>query len=238
MTNPSDTTLKNGSLSNTQICVLCLQKTNLLCLQKTNLLCLQTRHLARHLLCPQTRHQLCQQTRHLWSPKTSQCYGEHRGPPSAAPCVVNRKGMSWETTDVLSADTTDVSSADTTDVLPADTTDVLSADTTGLSAANARFPKPRFGILEGANWIALSNGCHGRLTGDFFGSRTPPLWRRQLWGWLGPGRGFARPTLDFKPGVWVLVWLLLPSNIGLGLLAGGGSRRPRNSKYLSKELFP
>ena len=42
----------------------------------------------------------------------------------------NEEGMSWETTDVLSADTTDVLSADTTDVLSADTTDVLSADTT------------------------------------------------------------------------------------------------------------
>ena len=42
----------------------------------------------------------------------------------------NEEGMSWETTDVLSADTTDVLSADTTDVLSADTTDVLSTDTT------------------------------------------------------------------------------------------------------------
>ena len=57
------------------------------------------------------------------------------------PCVVNRIGMSWETTEVLSADTTDVLSADTTDVLSADTTDVLSADTTGLSSANTRQPK-------------------------------------------------------------------------------------------------
>ena len=38
----------------------------------------------------------------------------------------NEEGMSWETTDVLSADTTDVLSADTTDVLSADTTDGLS----------------------------------------------------------------------------------------------------------------
>ena len=41
----------------------------------------------------------------------------------------NEEGMSWETTDVVSADTTDVLSADTTDVLSADTTDVLSTDT-------------------------------------------------------------------------------------------------------------
>ena len=50
-------------------------------------------------------------------------------PRSGFPSVDNAWGMSWETTDVLSADTTDVLSADTTDVLSADTTDVLSADT-------------------------------------------------------------------------------------------------------------
>ena len=38
----------------------------------------------------------------------------------------NEEGISWETTDVLSADTTDVLSADTTDVLFAATTEGLS----------------------------------------------------------------------------------------------------------------
>ena len=42
--------------------------------------------------------------------------------------VGNGIGMSWETTDVMSADTTDVLAADTTDVFPADTTHVLPAD--------------------------------------------------------------------------------------------------------------
>ena len=45
--------------------------------------------------------------------------------------VGNGVGMSWETTDVVSADTTDVLAADTTDVLPADTTHVLPADKFG-----------------------------------------------------------------------------------------------------------
>ena len=44
----------------------------------------------------------------------------------------NEEGMSWETTDVLSADTTDVFSADTTDVLSAGTTGVLSAEETSV----------------------------------------------------------------------------------------------------------
>ena len=38
-------------------------------------------------------------------------------PLRGRPCVGNEEGMSWETTDVLSADTTDVLSADTTDVV-------------------------------------------------------------------------------------------------------------------------
>ena len=70
---------------------------------------------------------------------------------------------------------------------------------------NPRFGKslnPDLGVLEGEKLdLSLSNGCHGRLTGNFFGSRTPPLRRRQLWGWLGLGRGFARPTLDFETGL-------------------------------------
>ena len=46
--------------------------------------------------------------------------------------VGNGVGMSWETTDVVSADTTDVLAADTRDVLPADTTHVLPADKFGV----------------------------------------------------------------------------------------------------------
>ena len=49
-------------------------------------------------------------------------------------------------------------------------------------------------------------------------SHTPPLRRRLLWRWVVLGRVFARPTLDFEMGVWVLV----PSNIGLAFLAGEG----------------
>ena len=42
-------------------------------------------------------------------------------PRSGRPCVADAQGMSWETTDVLSADTTDVLSTDTQDVVSADT---------------------------------------------------------------------------------------------------------------------
>ena len=56
----------------------------------------------------------------------------------------NEEGMSWETTDVLSADTSDVLSADTTDVLSADTTDVLSADTRNLCAPETALPQGLF----------------------------------------------------------------------------------------------
>ena len=58
--------------------------------------------------------------------------GDRGGPPSAAPFVVNRIGVSWQTADFLSVDTTDFLSADTTDFLSTDTTDVLSANTTVL----------------------------------------------------------------------------------------------------------
>ena len=44
----------------------------------------------------------------------------------------NGVGMSWETSEVLSADTTDVLAADTTDVLPADATHALPADKFGV----------------------------------------------------------------------------------------------------------
>ena len=63
-------------------------------------------------------------------------------PLRGRPCVDNEVGMSWETTDVLSAAAADVLSADTTNVLPADTADVLSADTTGVSCANGGHPRP------------------------------------------------------------------------------------------------
>ena len=62
-------------------------------------------------------------------------------PRSGRPCVHNTLGMSWETTDVLSAAAADVLSADTTKVLPADTTGVSSAETTGLSSATFVFCK-------------------------------------------------------------------------------------------------
>ena len=51
-------------------------------------------------------------------------------PLRGRPCVGNEEGMSWETTDVLSADTTDVLSADTTDVSFADTRNLCAPETT------------------------------------------------------------------------------------------------------------
>ena len=82
------------------------------------------------------------------------------------PCVENEVGMSWETTDVLSAAAADVLSADTTDVLPTFTTDILSADTAGLPSANTSFPKvkPDFSFWRDQTG-SLSNGCGGRFTG-------------------------------------------------------------------------
>ena len=45
-------------------------------------------------------------------------------------------------------------------------------------------------------------------------------------GWMGQGRVFSRPTLDLK----IVVWVLLPSSIGLAFLAGGAPKRPKNCK--------
>ena len=71
--------------------------------------------------------------------------------------VGNGIGMSWETTDVLSADTTDVLAADTTDVLAADTTDVLSADTTDVLSADTAGELS--GPLGAQAWPVAVAGC-------------------------------------------------------------------------------
>ena len=73
---------------------------------------------------------VCQDIPMVWTTQG----GRLRRPP----CVVNRIGMSWQTTDFLSVDTTDFLSADTTDFLSADTTDFLSTDTTDVLSANTK----------------------------------------------------------------------------------------------------
>ena len=56
-------------------------------------------------------------------------------------------------------------------------------------------------------------------------------------GLAGAGRGFARPTLDFQLGFWVLVWLLFPGHIGLGFLAGGRVEETSKCKISEERII-
>ena len=107
---------------------------------------------------------------------TTLSQGAAEGSP---PCVLHSTGMSWQTTDVLSADATDRLSADTTDVLPADTTDVLSADTTVLSSANFVFTQI----------FVLKRHTFFRVVTD--GLVMGGLGMVQGGGWTGSYKGFA-----------------------------------------------
>ena len=106
-------------VSRPEICCVCRQDICCVCRQDICCVCRQD-------ICCVCRQEICGLPRH---PNGIVDTGE-RPLRGRFLCVDNGIGMSWQTTDFLSADTTDVLSADATDVLSAHTTDVLSADTT------------------------------------------------------------------------------------------------------------
>ena len=104
-------------------------------------------------------------------------------PLRGRPCVDNEVGISWETTDVLSADTTDVLSADTTDVLSADTR-------TSNSGCLERGAFANHFLGFGSN----SGRLKGALLQIIFGDLPPILGFGPIWGepGLGPGQSLAQ----------------------------------------------
>jgi len=139
-------------------------------------------------------------------------------------CLLNIIGMSWETTEVLSADTTDVLSADTTDVLSADTTDVLSADTTALSSANTRNPKPKSLSLAGSK---MESGHHLPLVRALEGVRHGSDDSFSQRSFIGVCRGLGTPWMRRK----------VKFEIGLFFFFGGGGEGSDLGRHFGPGTF-